>query len=79
MIGVSAASQEELEVACRNVKAKVNAQSCTAESLKFMQMEGLTAELPLGNNPLPMKRTLTTNSAAILIPFTTQEVSPSEK
>ena len=74
MIGVSAASQEELEVACRNVKAKVNAQSCTAESLKFMQMEGLTAELPLGNNPLPMKRTLTTNSAAILIPFTTQEV-----
>lgn len=71
VIGVSAASQEELEVACRNVKAKVNAQSCTAESLKFMQMEGLTAELPLGNNPLPMKRTLTTNSAAILIPFTT--------
>ena len=40
VIGVSAASQEELEVACRNVKAKVNAQSCTAESLKFMQMEG---------------------------------------
>ena len=74
VIGVSAASQEELEIACRNVKAKVNAQSCTAESLKFMQMEGLTAELPLGNNPLPMKRTLTTNSAAILIPFTTQEV-----
>lgn len=74
VIGVSAASQEELDVACRNVKAKVNAQSCTAESLKFMQMEGLTAELPLGNNPLPMKRTLTTNSAAILIPFTTQEV-----
>ena len=74
VIGVSAGTQEELEVACRNVKAKVNAQSCTAESLKFMQMEGLTAELPLGNNPLPMKRTLTTNSAAILIPFTTQEV-----
>ena len=74
VIGVSATSMEELEVACRNVKAKVNAQSCTAESLKFMQMEGLTAELPLGNNPLPMTRTLTTNSAAILIPFTTQEV-----
>ena len=79
VIGVSAASQEELEVACRNVKAKVNAQSCTAESLKFMQMEGLTAELPLGNNPLPMKRTLTTNSAAILIPFTTQELYQSGK
>ena len=74
MIGVSAASEEELELTCRNVRAKVNAQSCKAESLKFMQLEGLTAELPLGANPLPMTRTLTTNSAAILIPFTTQEV-----
>lgn len=74
MIGVSAASEEELELTCRNVRAKVNAQSCKAESLKFMQLEGLTAELPLGANLLPMTRTLTTNSAAILIPFTTQEV-----
>ncbi|MFQ6205724.1 VirB4-like conjugal transfer ATPase, CD1110 family [Bifidobacterium dentium] len=74
VIGVSAASEEELELTCRNVRAKVNAQSCKAESLKFMQLEGLTAELPLGANPLPMTRTLTTNSAAILIPFTTQEV-----
>lgn len=74
MIGVSAASEEELELTCGNVRAKVNAQSCKAESLKFMQLEGLTAELPLGANPLPMTRTLTTNSAAILIPFTTQEV-----
>lgn len=74
VIGVSADSEEQLDIACKSVKAKVNAQSCKAESLKFMQLEGLTAELPLGNNPLPMTRTLTTNSAAILIPFTTQEV-----
>ncbi len=74
VIGVSADSEEQLDIACKSVKAKVNAQSCKAESLKFMQLEGLTAELPLGSNPLPMTRTLTTNSAAILIPFTTQEV-----
>lgn len=74
VIGVSADTAEQLDLACKTVKAKVNAQSCKAESLKFMQIEGLTAELPLGSNPLPMKRTLTTNSAAILIPFTTQEV-----
>ena len=74
VIGVSAESPERLDLACKTVKAKVNAQSCKAESLKFMQLEGLVAELPLGNNPLPMTRTLTTNSAAILIPFTTQEV-----
>lgn len=74
VIGVSADTAEQLDLACKTVKAKVNAQSCKAESLKFMQIEGLTAELPIGSNPLPMKRTLTTNSAAILIPFTTQEV-----
>ena len=74
VIGVSADSEEQLDLACKTVKAKVNAQSCKAESLKFMQLEGLVAELPLGNNPLPMTRTLTTNSAAILIPFTTQEI-----
>ena len=74
VIGVSADSAEDLDVACKRVKARVTAQSCKAESLKFMQMEGLVAELPLGNDPLPMTRTLTTNSAAILIPFTTQEV-----
>ena len=74
VIGVSADDKDSLDLACKNVRAKVNAQSCKAESLKYMQLEGLVAELPLGNNPLPMKRTLTTNSAAILIPFTTQEV-----
>ncbi|OZG60725.1 MULTISPECIES: VirB4-like conjugal transfer ATPase, CD1110 family [Bifidobacterium] len=74
VIGVSADSLEALDLACKSVKARVNSQSCKAESLRYMQMEGLVAELPLGNNPLPMRRTLTTNSAAILIPFTTQEV-----
>lgn len=74
VIGVSAASKEELDLACRTVASTVNAQACRCESLAYMQMPGLTAELPLGNNPLPMRRTLTTNSAAILIPFTTQEV-----
>lgn len=74
VIGVSADTVEELDLACRTVRAKVNAQSCKAESLRYMQLEGLTAELPLGNDPLPMRRTLTTNSAAILVPFTSQEV-----
>lgn len=74
VIGVSADSPDELDQVCQNVKRKVNAQSCHVETMKFMQLEGLNAELPLGCNPLPMRRTLTTNSAAILIPFTSQEV-----
>ena len=74
VIGVSADSPDELDQVCQTVKRKVNAQSCHVETMKFMQVEGLNAELPLGFNPLPMRRTLTTNSAAILIPFTSQEV-----
>lgn len=74
VIGVSADSLEELDLVCGKVKARVNALSCRAESLRYMQVEGLVAELPLGVNPLPMRRTLTTNSAAILVPFKSQEV-----
>ncbi len=74
VIGVSADGEQELDMACRTVAATVRAQACGVEALDYMQLDGLTAELPLGNNPLPMKRTLTTNSAAILIPFSAQEV-----
>ncbi|GGI14714.1 conjugal transfer protein TraE [Galliscardovia ingluviei] len=74
VIGVSAESLDELRLVCQKVQSKVKAESCAMETLAFMQPEGLVAELPLANNPLPMRRTLTTNTAAILIPFTAQEV-----
>lgn len=74
VIGVSADDEQELDMACRTVAATVRAQACGVECLDYMQLDGLAAELPLGNNPLPMRRTLTTNSAAILIPFSAQEV-----
>ncbi|MFT9278571.1 MAG: hypothetical protein ABF532_09180 [Bifidobacterium sp.] len=73
VIGVSAASEDELDGHVKDVLQICRQESCTAESLSYMQLEGLSAELPLGVNQLPMSRTLTTSSAAILIPFTTQE------
>lgn len=73
-IGVTADTPEALDLACTRVKERVNRQSCKAESMRYMQLEGLTAELPLGDNRLPMRHTLTTNTAAILVPFTTQEI-----
>ncbi|MCI1914400.1 MAG: ATP-binding protein [Bifidobacteriaceae bacterium] len=74
VIGVSADTREELAQHVKDVLAVTRGQSCTVETLGYMQPEGLVAELPLGANPLPMRRTLTTSSAAIMIPFTTQEI-----
>lgn len=74
VIAVSARSEQELAGACKNVAAAIRKVSCTSESMTFMQIDGLNAILPLGVNPLPMRRTLTTSSAAILTPFTTHEV-----
>lgn len=73
IIGISAQSQEELDQTVKDVMAAAQRQSCKAETLSYMQLEGLVGELPLGRNPLPMKRTLTTNAAAILIPFSSRE------
>ena len=42
--------------------------------LEFMQEAGLNATLPLGNNILPLDRTLTTASTAIFVPFTISDL-----
>lgn len=39
-----------------------------------MQEAGLNATLPLGNNILPLDRTLTTASTAIFVPFTISDL-----
>lgn len=74
VVDVSASSQERLDQLVQDVVAVVDAQSCVAETMTYMQVDGLNATLPLGVNTLPMSRTLTTSGAAILIPFTTQEL-----
>lgn len=48
--------------------------SCTLAPLDYRQREGFNSTLPLGINSVPIRRTLTTNSTAIWIPFTTQEL-----
>ncbi|HFD6484277.1 TPA: VirB4-like conjugal transfer ATPase, CD1110 family [Enterococcus hirae] len=42
--------------------------------LEFMQEAGLNATLPLGNNILPLDRTLTTASTAIFVTFTISDL-----
>lgn len=48
--------------------------SCTASPLDFRQREGFNSTLPLGKNSVDIQRTLTTGSAAVFVPFTTQEL-----
>lgn len=74
IVGVSAKSEQELDQRIKDVQSIIRQESCTAEPLTYMANEGFAAELPLGVCAPPMRRTLTTNSAAILIPFTTQEI-----
>ncbi|QRV02069.1 ATP-binding protein [Arcanobacterium phocisimile] len=74
IIGVSAGSQEELEEAVKRVRRVAGKHSCSLENLRYMQIDGLNACLPLGLCKIPMYRTLTTAVGAVMIPFTTQEL-----
>ena len=48
--------------------------NCQLVRLDFQQEEGLMSSLPLGLNEIEIQRNMTTASAAVLIPFTTQEL-----
>lgn len=48
--------------------------NCQLTRLDFRQEEGLMSSLPLGLNQIEVQRGLTTSSAAIFVPFTTQEL-----
>ena len=48
--------------------------NCALVRLDYQQEEGLMSSLPLGLNQIEIKRSLTTSSTAIFIPFTTQEL-----
>ena len=74
VIGVSGKSREELAEAVEQVRAAGRKQSCGFETLKYMQEDGLNAVLPLGVCRLPIFRTLTTATVAVMVPFTTQEL-----
>lgn len=74
VIGISAQSAEKLQQNVKRAMTVIRKQSCNAERATYMQLDGLTTELPVGRRMIPMRRTLTTSSAAIIVPFTTQEL-----
>ena len=57
------------------IKSVVDQYLCQLQVLKYQQEEALRQILPLGHNTLPLKRTLTTESLGVFIPFTSQELN----
>ncbi|PHP52460.1 VirB4-like conjugal transfer ATPase, CD1110 family [Actinomyces ruminis] len=74
VVGVAGATREALSEAVEQVRVAGRKQSCTFETLRWMQEDGLNAVLPLGVCRLPIYRTLTTATVAVMVPFTTQEL-----
>lgn len=74
LVGVSADTEEELRQNTARAMGVIRRHSCVAEPTSYMQRAAFTSELPLGIRAVPMRRTLTTASAAIIVPFTTQEI-----
>ena len=63
--------QENVAQIIATTRSKAN---CKLMKLDYLSQQALNTTLPLGKNFLPLERTLTTNSTAIFIPFTTQEL-----
>lgn len=57
----------------------IQGQNCTIFRLDFQQEQGLTSALPLGLNRIEIQLNIPTRVAAILIPFTTQELFQPDK
>lgn len=62
---------DELEFECNGI---LSPYQCSLVKLDNRQEQGYMSALPLGNNSIEIKRSLTTTNKAILIPFTTEEL-----
>lgn len=66
-------SQEALETQYEELNAIARRHICNLNVLNFQQEDALASTVPIGNNRLEIERTLTTQSTAIFMPFTSLE------
>jgi type IV secretory pathway VirB4 component len=73
---VHGATEDELNENAKTLTGKVRKYTCQLRTLTYQQEEGMRLTLPLGYSPrhLSVERTLTTESTAVFIPFSTQEL-----
>jgi type IV secretory pathway VirB4 component len=67
-------SLNELNETSDLITSIANKHICRFSILNYQQEDGLTSTLPLGNDKLKLERTLTSESTAIFMPFTNQEL-----
>lgn len=75
IILVTAKDIEELESNTEAIESVVRKHICSLSTLKFQQEKGLQSVLPIGNCTLKIRRTLTTESTAVLMPFSGKEIN----
>lgn len=70
----TADSLEELDADTDAILATGRKHMCQIGTLKYQQFEGFNATLPIGINKISARRTLTTESLAVFMPFKVQEI-----
>lgn len=76
VVMVTGTSFDDLEANTNKVEAVFRKHVCTTSRASFQQEDALASCLPLGNtNRLPIRRTLTTESASVFLPFNSKELS----
>lgn len=74
LISTIAKSKEELDDNIENIKAAARKNNVKVSNLDYLQREAFNSILPIGKNHIEIKRTLTTASTAVFVPFTTVEL-----
>lgn len=74
LIYTCADTEEQLATQASQISTICAQKSCTLSPLDDRQREGFNSILPLGKSHVDIYRSLTTESTAIWIPFTTQEL-----
>ena len=67
-------TKRELENLTQRVSGIIQQANCNLRCLQYLQEQGLMASAPIGCNDVGIERNLTTKSAAVLVPFCTQEL-----
>lgn len=70
----TADSKEELDNDTETLKTTAEKHLCQLATLKFQQYDGLCTAMPSGVKKINTKRTLTTESLAVFMPFKVQEI-----
>ena len=75
VVMITGTSFDELDNNTEKVEAVFRKKVCTTSRANFQQEDALASCLPLGNCRLKVRRTLTTESACVFMPFNSKELS----